>query len=154
MALKECGYEAVSHPYYGQLLKPKMDEASITKRKNYTMVDLRLSNNVMRVTQAIQNLTGEQTLANDLIGFLKPNSISQQDRVSACQVVTVGVHLITFRMAGSSSGLYRVTQNHRSAGFRSIKSKGSQDRQSQTWWLLPHLRYFLPRVRMLLLRRA
>jgi len=62
------------------LLKPKMDETSVTKRKNYTLVDLRLSNDVMRVTQAIQNLTGEQTLADDLMGFLKPNSIPQQDR--------------------------------------------------------------------------
>lgn len=83
MTLKECGYEAVPHPDYGQLLMPKMDEVFVAKRKNYTLVDLRLSNDAMRVTQAIQNLTSEQTLADDLIGFLKPNSMPQQDRVSA-----------------------------------------------------------------------
>ncbi len=79
-ALKDCGYESQNDPIYGQLFKPNMSQDFVTKRKNYTLVDMRMANEMMRVSQAIQNLSGELTLAHSLMGFLKPADYSQSDR--------------------------------------------------------------------------
>jgi len=56
---------------------PKTSPEFVTKRRNYTLVDMRVANETMRVTQAIQNLTGELTLSHSLMGFLKPADYSE-----------------------------------------------------------------------------
>ncbi|KAJ7279143.1 hypothetical protein C8J57DRAFT_154650 [Mycena rebaudengoi] len=79
-ALKDCGYQLTSHPAFGQLYLPCLDLEFVEKRAKYTLVDMRISAETMRVTQAIQNLTGEVTLSESLMGFVKPSTYSNIDQ--------------------------------------------------------------------------
>ncbi|KAJ7476537.1 hypothetical protein FB451DRAFT_245303 [Mycena latifolia] len=76
--LMECGYRSTNHDVYGQLFIPDDAQDTIALRDNYTLVDLRVHNETMRVTQAISNLSGEATLARSLMEFLKPASYTSE----------------------------------------------------------------------------
>ncbi|KAF8336252.1 uncharacterized protein EI90DRAFT_151569 [Cantharellus anzutake] len=55
-ALMDWGYRSTTHPVYDQVFVPSPEFQFVEMRANYTLVD-------MRVTQAIENLTGELTLS-------------------------------------------------------------------------------------------
>ncbi|KAJ7476545.1 hypothetical protein FB451DRAFT_1460659 [Mycena latifolia] len=76
--LMECGYRSTNHDVYGQLFIPDVDQDAVSLRDSCTLVDLRVHNETMHVTQSISNLSGETTLARSLMGFLKPSSYTNE----------------------------------------------------------------------------
>ncbi len=85
-ALMECAYELQPHSLFGLVFSAPQRPDVVRKRANYTFVDMQLDINFMRLRQARENITGNQSLAKAIEDFANPSTIAgtpqQQQRVS------------------------------------------------------------------------
>jgi hypothetical protein len=90
--LKTCGYTAVEHPTFGTILQPGTDKASVARREGVTMKQLDQVMQLMALTQAADNVTGDNRVAPSQQAFLG------QDKASA--TATLGGTVATLKSGG------------------------------------------------------
>ncbi|KAI6130689.1 hypothetical protein EDD16DRAFT_1700647 [Pisolithus croceorrhizus] len=74
--LAHYGYVPCTDKVYGIVWQPLMDKHWLDMRANATLTDLRLSNEITRVSGAINRVLGSDALGSALMQFLAPEDIS------------------------------------------------------------------------------